>query len=224
LYDRLDMGISERKERQKAELREQILGAARRIALDEGFDAMTMRKIADAIEYSPATIYLHFENREAIGRELCAEAFGHLVAHMTSAAGGIADPAERLLAIGKGYARFGFENPKEYKLIFMTDSVYMEAMFGDGQNDPNDPGERAFQFLVDTVQECIACGAIAPADPLLVAEMVWTGVHGVVSMALTCHQVIESPVERLVDTMCATMMRGLSAAPAHVAAAPTVTS
>ena len=58
------MGIVERKERQKAELREQILDAARAIVLAEGFDALSMRKIADAIEYSPATIYLHFASRD----------------------------------------------------------------------------------------------------------------------------------------------------------------
>ena len=95
------MGITERKERQRAELREQILAAARRIVLDEGFDALTMRKIGDAIEYSPATIYLHFENREAIGRQLCTESFERLVGYMATAVSGIDDPVERLMAIGR---------------------------------------------------------------------------------------------------------------------------
>lgn len=204
------MGITERKERQRAELREQILAAARRIVLDEGFDALTMRKIADAIEYSAATIYLYFENREAIGRQLCTEAFEHLVSAMAVAVAGIDSPVERLRAIGRGYARYGFENPSEYKLLFMTDSAYMEALFAEQLDDPDDPGERAFQFLVDTVTACAASGAIAADDPTLVAEMVWTAVHGVVSLALTCRMVIESPVEQLVDMMCDTLLRGLA--------------
>jgi AcrR family transcriptional regulator len=203
------MGITERKERQRAELREQILAAARRIVLDEGFDALTMRKIADAIEYSPATIYLDFETREAIGRQLCTEAFEHLVSYMGGAMSGIAEPVDRLFAIGRGYARFGFENPSEYKLLFMTDSAYMEALYAEQMDDPDDPGERAFQFLVDTINECAASGAIAVDDPLLTAEMIWTAMHGIVSLSLTCRQVIESPVDRLVQTMCQTLFRGL---------------
>ena len=114
------MGIAERKERQRAELREQILAAARTIVLDEGFEALTMRKIADTIEYSAATIYLYFENREAIGRQLCNEAFAHLLTYM-SAALAVEDPVDRLFAIGRSYAQYARDNPEEYRLIFMTD-------------------------------------------------------------------------------------------------------
>src|SRR3979411_1418687 len=101
------MGIAQRKERQRAELREQILAAARRIVLDEGFDALTMRKIGDAIEYSPADVSLYVQKREAIGRELCAESFEHLIAYMAPVAQ-IPDPYERLREIGRSYTRFGF--------------------------------------------------------------------------------------------------------------------
>jgi len=205
------MGIAERKDRQRAELREQILAAARRIVLDEGFDALTMRKIGDAIEYSPATIYLYFENREAIGRQLCSEAFEHLIAYMAPV-GQIADPYERLRAIGRSYTRFGFENPEEYRLLFMTDSAFMEALFPPGKADPNDPGERAFQFVVDAMRAAQAAGSIRPdGDPVALAEMVWTACHGVVSMTLTCNLALETPPEAIADTLCDTMLRGLAA-------------
>lgn len=207
------MGIAERKERKRAELREQILEAARRIVNDEGFDSLTMRKIGDAIEYSPATIYLYFDNREAIGRQLCAESFERLVAYMGPAVAGIADPVERLKAIGRSYARFGFENPKEYKLLFMTDAAFMDALYPDQSDDPEDPGERAFAFVVDTVKACRDSGAFPADDPNLVAEMLWTGVHGIVSLALTCHNVIETPLDTLIDAMCETLVRGLKTAP-----------
>jgi AcrR family transcriptional regulator len=206
------MGIAERKERQRAELREQILAVARRIVLDEGFDALTMRKIGDAIEYSPATIYLYFENREAIGRQLCAESFEHLIAYMAPT-GQIADPYERLRAIGRSYTRFGFENPEEYRLLFMTDSAFMEAMFpGDKTSNAEDAGERAFQFVVDAFRAAQAAGAIRPdGDPVALAEMVWTACHGVVSMTLTCRDALETSPEAIADTLCDTMLRGLAA-------------
>ncbi len=205
------MGIVERKERQRAELREQILTAARRIVLDEGFEALTMRKIGDAIEYSPATIYLYFENREAIGRQLCAESFEHLIAYMTPV-GQIADPYERLRGIGRCYTRFGFENPEEYRLLFMTDPAFMEALFPpDNTADPKDPGERAFQFVVDAFRAAQAAGAIRPdGDPVALAEMVWTACHGVVSMTLTCNHVLETRPEAIVDMLCDTILRGLA--------------
>ena len=63
------MGSAERKQRQKAQLREQILEAAREIVVKEGFRALSMRKLADAVEYAPATLYLHFQSRDEIARE-----------------------------------------------------------------------------------------------------------------------------------------------------------
>jgi AcrR family transcriptional regulator len=204
------MGVAERKERQRAELREQILAAARRIVLDEGFDALTMRKIGDAIEYSPATIYLYFENREAIGRQLCAESFEHLITYMAPTAQ-IADSYERLRGIGRSYTRFGFENPEEYRLLFMTDSAFLETLFPLGKaSDDEDAGERAFQFVVDAFRAAQAAGAIRPdGDPVVLGEMVWTACHGVVSMALTCSKALETPPEAIADMLCDTMLRGL---------------
>ena len=69
------MARVERREREKAEFRQIVLDAARQIVLEEGFDALSMRKIADAIEYAPGTIYLYFESRDAIAFELCRGGF-----------------------------------------------------------------------------------------------------------------------------------------------------
>src|ERR1700761_4300374 len=100
------MGIAERKNREKQALRERILDASRRIVMREGFAALSMRKIADAIEYSPATLYLHFENRDEIARALCMEGYAQLLdtlkPHLS-----VADPAERLKAIWRAYVAFG---------------------------------------------------------------------------------------------------------------------
>ncbi len=203
------MGIAERKERQRAELREQILAAARTIVVREGFEALTMRKIADAIEYSAATIYLYFENREAIGRQLCTESFEHLLRYMAPVAA-VADPVERLRAIGRSYVAFGLENPEEYKLVFMTDSAFMESIFGEEMTTADDPGARAFGFLEQTVRACQDAGAAAAGDATAIAEMLWTSVHGIVSMALTCRTALESPVEQLTETLLTTLTRGLA--------------
>ena len=202
------MGITERKERQRAELREQILAAARRIVVRDGFEALTMRKIADAIEYSAATLYLYFENREAIGRQLCTESFEHLLRYL-SAVAAVEDPVERLRAIGRSYVAFGLENPEEYKLVFMTDSAFMESIFGENMKTPDDPGARAFDFLTETVRACQSAGVMIAGDPTVIAEMLWTSVHGIVSMALTCRVAIESPLDDITDMLLTTITRGL---------------
>ncbi|SMG25767.1 TetR/AcrR family transcriptional regulator [Paraburkholderia susongensis] len=123
------MGIVERKNRQRQALRERILDAARRIVMREGFAALSMRKIADAIEYSPATLYLHFESRDEIARALCAEGYAQLLETFVPFVQ-IADPAERLRALGRAYVAFGVAHPETYRLIFMEDPSYTGAALG----------------------------------------------------------------------------------------------
>jgi AcrR family transcriptional regulator len=123
------MGIAERKNRQKQALRERILDAARRIVMREGFAALSMRKIAEAIEYSPATLYLHFASRDEIAQALCAEGYAQLLETFVPLAG-IADPAERLKALGRAYVAFGVAHPETYRLIFMEDPSYTGAALG----------------------------------------------------------------------------------------------
>ncbi len=123
------MGITERKNRQKQALRERILDAARRIVMREGFAALSMRKIADAIEYSPATLYLHFASRDEIAQALCAEGYAQLLETFVPLAQ-IADPAERLKALGRAYVAFGVAHPETYRLIFMEDPSYTGAALG----------------------------------------------------------------------------------------------
>lgn len=180
------MGIAERKERQKAELRDQILAAARRIVAREGFDGLTMRKIGDAIEYSPGTIYLYFQSREEIAMALCAEGFGKLLVAMEPAAR-IVDPLARIREIGRRYVQFGIDDPETYRLIFMENTKFVAAaLLPESAADPDDPGTRAFDFLAGTVREAMAHGQFAPGDPDAVARVLWTSVHGIVSLHITC--------------------------------------
>lgn len=125
----LVMGIAERKNRQKQALRERILDAARRIVMREGFAALSMRKIADAIEYSPATLYLHFASRDEIAHALCAEGYAQLLETFVPLTG-VADPAERLKGLGRAYVAFGVAHPQTYRLIFMEDPSYTGAALG----------------------------------------------------------------------------------------------
>lgn len=207
------MGVAQRREREKAELREQILKAARAIVLKEGFEALSMRKIAQAIEYSPATIYLHFPSREEIARQLTREAFGELLAALAPVAS-IKDPMERVRAFGKAYVKFGLTKPESYRLCFMTSQDLSSEIFPTKNLDnPNsdEPGDRALQLVASTVRELVDAGRIAPTDPNLTAYLLWSNVHGIVSLQLNCPSMAPFSIDELTNASLDVIEKGLVA-------------
>src|SRR5262249_9466154 len=150
------VGVAQRREREKTELRTRILEAARNIVRREGFGALTIRKIADAIEYAPGTLYLYFENRDAIARELSFEGFRKLLEAFAPASK-ITDPLARLEAIGRAYVRFGIDNPETYRLVFMEDPQLTSAVF---KAAGDDPGQRAYRALVQPLEQLRDAGRL----------------------------------------------------------------
>ncbi|GAC1547919.1 MAG: TetR/AcrR family transcriptional regulator [Candidatus Velthaea sp.] len=204
------MGITERKERQKAELRNTILAAARKIFLTEGAEAMTMRKIADAIEYSPGTIYLYFESREEIALHLVREGFEKLLDAFRPAIA-VDDPVERLRAIGNAYIEFGLSDPETYNLIFMEDAKYVYAVMApEGGKGEIEPGQRAFDVLATAVREAVECGQLRPVDPERGAEAMWAALHGVISLHITCPNMI-GDVRAVATLISDAMLAGMRA-------------
>jgi AcrR family transcriptional regulator len=176
------LGTLERRERERQELRTRILDAARELFVEEGYDAVTMRKIADRIEYSPTAIYFHFRDKQALLRELVDVDFGSLASEFQKIAR-IADPIDRLRKIGRAYVGFALSHRNHYRLMFMT--PHPEAMKPeDSRITQGNPEEDAYAFLKATVSEAIAAERLRPefSDPDLVSQMVWAGSHGVVSL------------------------------------------
>jgi AcrR family transcriptional regulator len=205
------MGSKERRERERQEVREKILDAARDLFAQEGYEAVTMRKIADRIEYSPTAIYLHFKDKEAVLRELCEVDFRTL-AHEFGAIARIADPIERLRATGLAYADFGVRHPNHYRLMFMT--PHPHAQDEEMAIEKGNPDEDAYAFLRGTIEEAIAAGRLRPevADAELVAQTTWAAIHGVVSLQITkaddpwCEW---KPLDNRTEVMMDLLLRGL---------------
>ena len=203
------MGIVERKARQKADLRARILEASRAIVLADGFAGLTMRKIAQAIEYSPGTIYLHFAGRDEIARDLCIAGFRDLVAALTPVAG-LPEPRARLEALAAAYVRFGLEQPETYRLIFMEDPTIVKAIYErPDAGGPDDPGVQAYGLLTGGFHELQAAGRLKPdADAMVLTDVLWTTLHGVVSLKLTCPGFPATPTETLVPVLLKTLFDG----------------
>jgi AcrR family transcriptional regulator len=174
------MGIQERKEKQKLEIRKLILDASIKLFSDEGFGNVTIRKIANLIEYSPTTVYLYFKDKDEIFAALHDIGFQKLTEANQDLAS-IHNPLLRLHKMGENYLHFGMENPEFYNLMFIMGEP-MKAFSGLGCDWK--PGDAAISVLKATVTECMGKEYIAKADPQLVSLAVWSFVHGLVSLAI----------------------------------------
>lgn len=174
------MGSRERRTREREETRARILDAARRMFVRHGYEATTMRAIADKIEYTPTAIYHHFRNKQALLTELATSDLQSL-ADAFHKIGRIEDPVERLSRIGQAYIEFALEHPMHYQLIFMTQQPLETAKMRIARQDPS---EGAYGFLRSACVEAIASGRLRPmfkdADEL--AQMLWAGVHGLMAL------------------------------------------
>jgi AcrR family transcriptional regulator len=185
------MGTRERRDRQRDELRSKILDAARTLFVEQGYEAASMRKIADAIEYSPTAIYAYFKDKAELMQQLCQHDFQSL-AHVFHDLAQIADPIERIRETGKTYIKFAAENPHHYRFMFMTPHAEIQGECEIQQayeRDPNkdNPNENSYLFLLLACEQAIKEGRLRPelTDPQLVAQTFWAAVHGVASIEVT---------------------------------------
>jgi AcrR family transcriptional regulator len=173
------MGINERKEREKAELRQLILDGAMEIFLMEGFENTSIRKIADRIEYSPGTIYVYFKDKNEILLELQRIAFDRLMEVMRSAESHV-DPLAQVYAIGQEYISFALQHPGLYELMFVLRAP-MDAIRPDcGWED----GFRTYDYFKSVLSKAIDNGQLIHTDLEVLCVTLWATVHGLVTLFL----------------------------------------
>jgi AcrR family transcriptional regulator len=208
------MGVKERREREKTETREIILDAARELFITEGYEGVSMRKVAEKIEYSPTAIYVHFKDKDDLFHELCHEDYARLAAEFQSA-NLPSDPIERIRAIGQTYINFGLHYPNHFKLMFMTPNPQKFSELDERDKDvKGNPEKDSYAFLMQTVHEALAMGVfrdeLKNAD--LIAQTLWGAVHGVVALQIAkSHDawVDWQPIQERVQVMLDSTLRGL---------------
>jgi AcrR family transcriptional regulator len=149
----------------------------------DGYEATTMRAIAERVEYTPTALYHHFLNKEALLAELCADDFRTL-ARAFQSIGRVEDPIVRLERIGEAYVDFALQHPMHYRFMFMTPRPWVEPE--EQGIARGDPGEDAYAFLVETCSEAIARGVFREeyTDAHELAQILWACVHGLVSIRI----------------------------------------
>ena len=177
------MGSAERRRRESAETRQQILDAARDLFVARGYDATSMRAIAERIEYTPTAIYHHFRNKEALLHELCHTDFRSLAGAFQQI-GRIDDPVERIQGIGRTYVEFAHGHPMHYQLMFMSSRPPLPAE--DQALRRGDPSQDAYAFLREAVAEAMEEGRFREEfqDADEVAQLLWGGLHGLISIRI----------------------------------------
>ncbi len=185
------MGSKERRRRERERHRQEILDAALAIILEEGFAGLSMRKLADRIEYSPASIYLYFEGREQIARGLREMGFSALLTLMEES---IVDVRgrEALHAMANAYVAFGTTRPELYRLIFMSDAGFMRVAYAG--EETGDAADRAYALLLQVVRGLEGAPKAKKAATAL-ADVVWASLHGIVSLHLASSGLQATPPE-----------------------------
>lgn len=173
------MGISERKEREKSEMRELVLQTALKLFIDKGYENVSIRKIADVIEYSPGTLYLYFRDKDEILFELHNQGFTEFYKYQMSVQD-IADPLARLNAHGRAYLQFAIEHPEYYDIMFISRAPAKKIKLYQCW----ELGDRTYNLLKENVQSCMDAGYYPGQNLEVVSFSLWSFVHGIASLII----------------------------------------
>jgi AcrR family transcriptional regulator len=178
--------LKRRREREREQRRHNILAAARTIAVAEGWQAVTIRKVADRIEYSPPTIYEHFASKEAILLALMREGFAALLAAIQQARTSTSDSEAALVAMARAYWAFAWQHPELYQVMHGLGGVPFCGDVALGKGGLSEP-EQVFNEVL------VALAAFAEAthanvgDPEAAVEIIWATLHGFIALTMSDH-------------------------------------
>jgi AcrR family transcriptional regulator len=187
------MGIKERRDRERQELRQAILAASREIAAREGWQSVSMRKVAERIEYSPPTIYEHFTSKEALLLELMREGF-RLLMERVQASSSVAAPDMRIRAVALAYWDFAWDYPELYQVMhglggvpFAFDPGIEAAESAPNLSDPElfSPEAKAvFQFTMDALKDLGDGDEQDCEEREASVHILWATLHGLVALTM----------------------------------------
>lgn len=186
------MSLKQRREREKQAMRQGILEASRHLARQKGWSAVTIRKIAEQIEYSPPMVYEYFASKEDMLLELLREGFRLLAATMRRAFDATEDDEERLLRIGEAYCQFVSTYPELYQVMHSLGGLPLdtqERMLG-----IQETSGIALEALITWAQ----AKRVTLDDPAEMVDVLWASLHGLVCLYIIyCPQEADHRAERL---------------------------
>lgn len=198
------------------DLRRLILDTTRHLLVQEGYQNLSMRKIARAINYSATSIYLHFDSKDALLHALIDEGMTRLYEALTEAASQHPEPVERLKALCKQFITFGLENPEYYEIMFLLHPEHMERYPAEKYRR----ARRNLDVIAATLSDGIEQERFQSDDPRVAASAVWASLHGAVSLLLAERVDIRIDREAFIETTIRQTINGYI----HPSASPVVAS
>lgn len=176
-----------RRERERAEMTERIMDAARKMFVRDGYEAVTLRKIAQSIEYSQGIIYQYFKDKQALVQAIIRKDSQDLRQHMLECLT-LDDPIEQLSEIARRYVTWGAAHPNHYRLMLLPPPAWSEhgmELQTDGQ-DFTPLKQEMLSLLYIDVKNAIQHGRLKDkySNPALVAATLWAGMHGLVLLEI----------------------------------------
>jgi AcrR family transcriptional regulator len=189
------MGTEERKEREKQQMRQLIIKTALKLFIKDGIDNVSIRKIADKIEYSPGSIYSYFKDKGEIIHAIHTEGFEKLYA-LQKTLDNIQNPLEKLMKMGKLYMHFAMENKDYYDLMFIAKGIAEKI----DEKKEWEAGQRSYDYLRDTVKDCIEQGYMVQTDVDAATFTMWSFVHGMASLIIRgrCAMIPGEQIENII--------------------------
>lgn len=181
---------------QGAALRGEVLAAAMDLLRETGSEeSMSLRAVAARVGVSVPSIYLHFEDKQALLDAVCAEVFDALHVRLKEASADAPDAWQGLRRQGVAYVHFAVENPEHYRIVMMGRASSMSPA--------DEIASGAFAHLLDSVQACLALGVLE-GDPIQLGMQLWAAAHGIAALLIAKPMFPWPPLEELVDnTICA---------------------
>jgi len=179
-----------------------LLEAASALLESEGPNALSIRRIAAAAGVAPMGVYNHFSSKSGIIEALYVQGFERLQEAMATLSE-IDDPEESLFEGGRRYRALALAHPMAYQLMFLRAVPGFEPSV-----EARDVAHGAFNGLATAVRRAMRAGVIAQGDPALAAQLIWTSIHGWVSVELCGMGFVEDKAGGA-EKLCATMLRGL---------------
>lgn len=186
------MGVTERRLRQKEEVRTRILETAWQMVKDDGWQSLSIRKIADAIEYSVPVIYDLFENKEAILLEFGKQGFELLTKKLRQASQKHTDPANQIKAIADAYWSFAFRNKEYYQLMFGLGMPGCEV-------EKCIPERAMFRTLImEPINAIIEKHKTKGVNVCFKYHTFWSVMHGLISIKMMANAEVSDELNKMV--------------------------
>ena len=198
------MTVQKRRERYRSEVRAEILAAARDLIREESYEGLTLRKLAQRMEFSPMALYSYFADKQALLTALALQGFEKLAKRLDSKVGRRA-PLAALRMVLLDYIAYAEDNPIEYRNVFL--SVETLAELKKTKQDFQE-GDSAFRVLFRRVEECISA-KVLQGDAFDISTVLWTGIHGAATILTTQQNFPFSSRRRYAEVVVATLLAGV---------------